>query len=127
MDKVKTSLIEAEKGSQLFEIEFANQKALDELVMLPTAIRAKCFYLLERMKVDGPNLGEPFTKKIAGTGSLFEIRAKALEGIGRCIYCVCVQKRIVILHYFVKKTQKTPAKNLEIALKRYKEFINDNY
>ncbi len=95
--------------------------------MLPTAIRAKCFYLLERMKVDGPNLGEPFTKKIAGTGSLFEIRAKALEGIGRCIYCVCVQKRIVILHSFVKKTQKTPAKNLEIALKRYKEFINDNY
>ena len=49
--------------------------------MLPTAIRAKCFYLLERMKVDGPNLGEPFTKKIAGTGSLFEIRAKALEGL----------------------------------------------
>ena len=38
---------------------------------------------------------------------LFEIRAKGQEGIGRALFCTVVGKRIVILHGFIKKTEKT--------------------
>jgi phage-related protein len=53
---------------------------------------------------------------------LFEVRAKSVEGIGRAFYCTMVGKRIVILHGFIKKTDKTPAKELRIARERLKEL-----
>lgn len=54
-------------------------------------------------------------------GELFEIRAKAKEGIGRGIFCYMQGKRIIILHVFVKKDQKIPKKDLELAKERLKE------
>ena len=46
---------------------------------------------------------------------LFEVRAKGREGIGRAFYCAIVGQRIVILHAFIKKTEQTPVRELEIA------------
>ena len=46
---------------------------------------------------------------------LFEIRAKAQEGIGRSLYCYMKGHHIVILHAFIKKTQKTPKQDLSLA------------
>lgn len=43
------------------------------------------------------------------------------EGIARVLYCTVAGQRIVMLHQFVKKTDKTPRKELEIARKRVKE------
>jgi phage-related protein len=74
------------------------------------------------MEVYGPDLGMPHTKAM-GSG-LFELRIKAAEGIARVFYCTVVGKRIVFLHQFVKKTDKTPAKELQIAHRRMKEVIN---
>jgi phage-related protein len=54
-------------------------------------------------------------------GGLFELRLKAAEGIARIFYCTVVGRRIVVLHHFVKKTEKTPRKELEIARRRLKE------
>ena len=54
-------------------------------------------------------------------GGLFELRIKAAEGIARVFYCTVVDRRIVILHQFVKKSEKTPPKELEIARRRMKE------
>jgi phage-related protein len=54
-------------------------------------------------------------------GGLFELRIKAAEGIARVFYCTVVHRRIVILHQFVKKSEKTPPKELEIARRRMKE------
>ena len=56
-------------------------------------------------------------------GGLFELRIKAAEGIARVFYCTVVDRRIVILHQFVKKSDKTPPKELEIARRRMKEVI----
>jgi len=72
--------------------------------------------------VAGAQLGEPYTKPL--NGGLFELRAKAKEGIGRSIYCHQKGQKIIILHSFVKKDQKTPKRDLEIALKRKKEIDN---
>jgi len=67
----------------------------------------------------GPSLGKPYTAPM-GKG-LFEIRAKGLEGIGRSLFCTVKGHEIIILHSFVKKTQKTPSNEVAIARKRMKE------
>ena len=74
------------------------------------------------MKVFGSNLGDPHTKSF-GEG-LFELRVKGAEGIGRIFYCTVIGKNIFMLHSFIKKTQKTPQKELEIAISRMKEIKN---
>ncbi|GIL06354.1 MAG: hypothetical protein BroJett031_28740 [Betaproteobacteria bacterium] len=56
-------------------------------------------------------------------GGLFELRLKAAEGIARVFYCTVVGRRIVFLHQFVKKTEKTAHKELEIARQRMKEVM----
>lgn len=53
---------------------------------------------------------------------LFEIRAKGKEGIGRSLFCTVKGQEIIILHAFMKKTQKTPKRELEKARNRMKEL-----
>ena len=53
------------------------------------------------------------------------MRPKGKEGIARVFYCTLVGKRIVILHGFIKKTQETPKKELDIAISRMKEIKNE--
>ncbi|WP_413649227.1 type II toxin-antitoxin system RelE/ParE family toxin [Pantoea sp. B65] len=75
------------------------------------------------MTVYGGNLGEPHTSAF-GNG-LFELRVKGNEGIGRVFFCAVVGKRIVMLHSFIKKTPKTPRKELSIAEARLREVKNE--
>jgi phage-related protein len=56
---------------------------------------------------------------------LLELRIKAAEGIARVFYCTAASRRIVFLHLFAKKTDKTPANELEIARRRMKELRRD--
>ncbi len=71
------------------------------------------------IKEFGPALGKPYTAPM-GDG-LFEIRARGREGIGCSLYCMVKGQEIIILHSFIKKTQKTPRKELELAKRRMKE------
>lgn len=71
-----------------------------------------------------PNLGEPHTKPFGG--GLFELRLKGAEGIARVFYCTLVGRRIVMLHSFVKKSDKTPPHEREIAEARMKKVKNEN-
>jgi len=71
----------------------------------------------------GASPGMPHTKAIKD--GLFELRIKSKEGIARVFYCTKVGKRIVMLHVFVKKTQRTPKKELKLATQRMKEVLND--
>lgn len=75
------------------------------------------------MKEYGANLGEPHSKAM-GEG-LFELRLKGAEGIARVFYCALIDKEIRMLHSFIKKTNKTPAKELRIAQKRLMEIKNE--
>jgi phage-related protein len=85
----------------------------------PAGIAARFTQLALRMEVYGPDLGMPHTRAM-GEG-LFELRLRAVEGIGRAFFCTIKDKRIVVLHGFVKKTQATPQRELELARKRLKE------
>lgn len=67
----------------------------------------------------GANLGLPHTKAIES--GLFELRVKSKEGIARVFFCTKIGKKIVMLHSFIKKSQKTPKKEINIAKSRMKE------
>ena len=71
----------------------------------------------------GSNLGMPHTR--AMSDGLFELRVKGQEGIGRVFYCTLVGQRIVMLHGFIKKSQKTPPKELRTAKRRLKEVVEN--
>ena len=58
----------------------------------------------------------PFTDSL-GQG-LFEIRARGKEGIGRAFFCTLVGRKILILHAYLKKSQKIPARELQVARRR---------
>lgn len=105
---------------QLYEIGYYDDAVQAEIAALPKSLIARYFHLAERMETYGPNLGEPHTKAI-GDG-LFELRLKGVEGIARVFYCTQVGKRIVMLHSFVKKSQKTPRNELKVAQDRMKEI-----
>ena len=75
------------------------------------------------MQVLGPHLGMPFTRPL-GEG-LFEVRAKGKEGIGRALFCTTAGQTIMILHAFIKKTQKTPQRDLDLARRRLREVRRD--
>lgn len=80
---------------------------------------------VELMEKHGANLGAPHTEAL-GDG-LFELRAKAQEGIGRGLFCYLQGRQIYILHVFVKKSQKTPKSELNLARKRQKEVPRNDY
>jgi len=86
---------------------------------LPAGFVARFLRYAERMELYGPDIGMPHTRAM-GEG-LFELRLKVAEGIVRVFYCTLVGRRIVMLHQFIKKSEKTPRKELEIARKRMKE------
>ena len=106
-----------------YVIDFFNEDVRLEIEAFPNSIRARTFALFERMEIVGSRLPNELTKAM-GDG-LFELRARAKDGIGRVFYCTQVGRRIVVLHAFVKKTQKTPVKELEIARSRMKELKDE--
>jgi phage-related protein len=91
-----------------------------EVLQLPAGFVARFLRYAERMEIYGPDLGMPHTRAMGG--GLFELRLKAAEGIARVFYCMLVGRRIVMLHQFIKKSEKTPRKELEIAKRRMKEL-----
>jgi len=91
----------------------------DNIVEMPPKIQARMLRLLDLMEEHGANLGAPHTTPM-GDG-LFEVRAKAKEGIGRALFCYMKGEHVYILHAFVKKSQKTPKKDLDLAKIRMKE------
>ena len=102
-----------------WRIEFYSAKLEDEILQLPKGFIARFLRYAERMEAFGPDLGMPHTRAM-GQG-LFELRLRAGEGIARVFYCTLVGRRIVMLHQFVKKTEKTPPRELEVARKRMQE------
>ena len=102
-----------------YTISYYSDVVQAEILDLPDSLAARYIVLTRRMVVLGPNMGAPHTKAF-GDG-LFELRLKGAEGIARVFFCTLVAKRIVILHSFIKKSDKTPLRERKIAEARMKE------
>ena len=85
--------------------------------------RSTVLEVMEYLETFGIELKEPFVKYLGD--KIFELRAKDSEGIYRVLYFAAKSRRFIMLHGFTKKTRKTPRKEIEIALKRKKEFLNE--
>jgi phage-related protein len=107
-----------------YTIIYFSEAVQDDILALPDTLAARYVVLTRRMLALGPHLGEPHTKAF-GDG-LFELRLKGAEGIARVFFCTMIGRKIVMLHSFVKKTNKTPARELDIAQTRLKEFKHAN-
>jgi phage-related protein len=102
-----------------WEIKYFNENVENQILDLPDGLLARYLRLTDMMLIHGSNLGLPHTKAI--TDGLFELRLKSKEGIGRVFYCTKVGKKIIMLHSFVKKSQKIPKNEMDVALQRLKE------
>lgn len=107
-----------------YTITYYSESVQEQIFELPDTLAARYVVLTRRMVALGPNLGEPHTKAL-GEG-LFELRLKGAEGIARVFYCTLIGKRIVMLHSFIKKTDRTPRRELEVAQTRLKDVKHEN-
>ena len=93
-----------------------------ELEALPADMRVRFSYisrLIEEFSLD--RVREPHVKHLQGP--LWEMRIKGKDGISRAIYVTATGQRVVVVRVFVKKTQKIPKREIDLALKRAKEVL----
>jgi phage-related protein len=105
-----------------WSVVYFNDRVKREVFELPDDILASYLRLVGIMEEFGADLRMPHSRAM-GDG-LFELRPRGQEGIGRVFYCMHVDRQVVVLHSFVKKTQETPQGELRTALKRLKEVRN---
>jgi len=85
-------------------------------------MRAKMLRLMLLLKENGNDLREPYSKYLED--GLFELRVKQGTNITRVLYFFMIDREIIITHGFVKKTQKTPRAEIEIAQKYRRDYIS---
>jgi len=101
---------------QRYEIEYFHARVLASIEAWPVDLLADYARLVELLQEHGPDLRLPHSRSL-GHG-LFELRPRGRSGIGRAFYCYLSGKRIVIVHAFTKKTQRTPDRELALARRR---------
>jgi len=84
--------------------------------------KAKILNTFDLLAEYGTRLGLPHVKKVTGT-ELWELRILGGDSI-RIFYIAMSGRVFLLLHGFIKKSQKTPKKEIKIALKRLKEYQN---
>jgi phage-related protein len=88
-----------------------------ELASLPAGLQGRMLRLFDVIEGYGlDQMRAPHVKHL--DGKLWELRIKGPDGIARGIYVALTGRRVMVLHVFVKKTQKTPARALDLARAR---------
>jgi len=96
--------------------------AAEERASLPPDMRARLQRMVDTIQVHGlPALSRDWSKPLGD--KLWELRITGKDGIARAIYVTATGRRVVIVRIFVKKTQKTPQRELELARQRAKEVV----
>jgi phage-related protein len=108
-------------GEMAWSVEFLSEQAREALDAFPLDMRASFQRIVELIQSYGlERVREPYVKHLEG--SLREMRMKGKSGIARAIYVTAIGKKVVIVHVFTKKTQKTPRREIITALIRAKEI-----
>lgn len=93
------------------------EKFIDEQ---PPKVQAKIARAIDLLETFGLRLTEPHLKKMASV-NLWELRIIFASNIYRIFLC-SGKNKLILLHGFCKKSQKTPSKEINLALKRMKEI-----
>jgi len=103
-------------------VETLNETVDAELAVLPADMRSRLTHiaqLIEELRLD--RVGEPHLKHLEGP--LWEMRLTGRSGISRALYVVVTGRRVVIVRAFIKKTQKTPRREIDLGLFRAKDIL----
>ena len=109
-----------------FEVEFyedlnGKQPAKEFLLSLDKKMRAKMVDAISILQDNGYELREPYSKHL--TDGIFELRAKFGSDISRVMYFFYVDSKIILTNGFIKKSRKTPPRELERAKRHRTEYL----
>ncbi len=110
-----------------FHVEFYTGKNGEKpaqifIVSTDKKMRAKLLGVIEVLEEYGNQLREPYTKYLED--GIFELRVKSGNNISRVFYFFYYGRRIILTHGFMKKTNKTPRKEIELAKKYRHDFLD---
>jgi phage-related protein len=101
-------------------VETLDERVDREVAALPSDMLARLKRIGDLMAINGPqSVREPYVKHLEG--KLWEMRMTGRDGISRAIYVTAFERRVVVLRVFIKKSEKTPASELQIARDRLRE------
>jgi phage-related protein len=101
-------------------VELLDARVRDELEALPSDMRARFRRIVDVIQGEGlERVHEPHIKHLEG--QLWEMRMNGKDGISRAIYVTARGRRLVVVRVFVKKTERTPRREIDLALKRAEE------
>ncbi len=104
----------------MWTVGFHSDEAIAEVQALPRDMRSKFERIVNMIEANGlERMREPYVKHIEG--KIWEMRMIGRDGVARSFYLTVAGKRVVVLRTFIKKTQKTPGGEIEIALRRAKD------
>jgi phage-related protein len=94
-----------------------------EFFALPADMQGHGARIIKLLETHGPQqVREPYVKHL--DGKLWEMRLSGRDGIARALYFAQVGRRLCVVRVFVKKTQKTPRREIELASRRLAEELN---
>lgn len=103
-----------------WNVEALNDVVVAEIKALPDDMFARFQRIADLIRDHGlSNVREPYIRHLQG--KLWEMRMTGRDGISRAIYVTASGKQVIVVRVFIKKTQKTPVKEIKLALKRAKE------
>lgn len=103
-----------------WSVGFLDEETRAKLDAFPPDIRASFQRVVELIQAHGlEHVREPYLKHLEGR--LWEMRLKGKSGIARAVYVTASGMRVVVVHVFAKKTEKTPRKEIDLALRKAKE------
>ncbi len=109
-----------DKENASWQIKPINKNVDKEINNLPIDLQAKFLRIAKLIESDGVfGVAKPYVKSLSK--GLWEIRIKGTSGIARALFFI-KNKEIIILHVFIKKTQKTPPKAITLARQRLQDY-----
>jgi len=107
--------------SMNWTVETLGETVDEELGSLPLDMQARFSHVVNLIETFGlSHIGSPHVRHLEGT--LWEIRLAGKSGISRALYVTVKKRRVVVVRVFVKKTQKTPRREIRLAFERAKEI-----
>ena len=103
----------------MWSVEPLNEMVAQELRRLPEDVRVRLTTISGMLERIGPDVGMPHVRPLGR--KLWEMRLRGHKGDWRAIYVAAENRRFVVLLVFAKKTRKTPKRELDLALKRWRE------
>ncbi len=105
-----------------WHVEILNDTVAKELAALPADMQARFLRIVSLISEFGlAHLGTPHVKHLES--KLWEMRLKGRDGIARALYITAIGSRVVVIRAFVKKTQKTPRFEIDLAMRRAQEVL----